>query len=797
MPIQLSRFDDAQRALLAVAESGGSVREVLDSVASCLAGESPFRPWAAVIVQREHGLSVAVASAWASPAETERLLRALAARAAVPVGEVEQLTGWLRAFAAVPGGGPGERAFIVLEAPAVEPSSADDLLQVARMLAISVGPRCLRPPALFSPAVSSADLLFEQVGVGLIISDLSGRIRRANPAAASLLQRDLDKLVGLHWSQYTHPDDVPGMQVLFTEVLMGVRASLRAERRFLTPAGKVVPGVSTTSLLYDPERRPVNVLTVVESFAVQQHIQAGHERSLTRFRLAFEQSFLGMSDASPQGVIRAVNRRFCDLLGYSESELVGRHWAEFTIPEDIEPNRVASQRAVAAGEPNFIIEKRYRCKDGRALWAKTHVSIIRDAAGNVESLFAIVEDLTETRSLTEQLVQTAKMESLGRLAGGIAHDFGNLLTAIANGTVMARQDLIARIGPAAGPAISYLNQAVNAAESASRLTGQLLAFAKRQPLRPRAVSMPAVACRVLEIVSRLISPNVKVTLDTGPADLWRVRGDANQFEQILLNLALNARDAIDPPGVISISLANERIARHRASAPGVPPGEWVRLSVTDSGRGIDPEELSSVFEPFFTTKQHGFGLGLANVFAIAKQWGGHVHAASKLGRGTRFDIWLPKAESELIDSDDAESHPVATPGPTPPSVATAATLPLALIVDDQPEVREMLRVVFERSGYRPVLAADGREAIELIRRHTAELRAGGVLITDQRLPRCTGIEVALACRKAAPNAIIVVCSGDVSALEGDAEQHRLRLLSKPFGPAQLLAAVRAGIPAAR
>lgn len=802
MPVHASRSDDVQRALLAAAESGSNVRDMLDVALSTLSRGSQSTSWGAVIAEREHGFEIVEQSRHATALELERLVRWLSVRGSSPSGEIVRAGAWARAFAVVGGAEAGERAFVVLcvpvsdADPTPDPAADRQHLHAARLLAAIAGPRCLRPPSLFVAPESSADLLFEQAGVGLVIGDMAGHIRRTNQATATFLGRSIDSLAGTHWTQFTHPDDVPRMQVAFNEIVHGVARSRRVEHRFLRPSGQSVWGSSTISLLCDREQRPLSTIIVIEDLTAQRDVEASLERSQARFLLVFEQASLGMTDASPKGVIRAANRRFCELLGYSESELVGKHWSDITVPEDVEANQRIQERALAANEPNYFLEKRYRCKDGRTLWAKIHVSIIRDHAGSVESLFGIIEDLTETHHLTEQLVQTAKMESLGRLAGGIAHDFGNLLTAIANSNVMAKQELESKFGAENVPAVRYLDQAAHAAESATRLTNQLLTFAKRQTFEPRSVALPAVAARVVEIATRLISPNVKITLDQGPADLWRVRGDAGQFEQVLLNLALNARDAIEAPGLIAISLTNERIVRPRASAPGVPPGEWVRLSVADTGRGISPEDLPRVFEPFFSTKRQGFGLGLANVFALVKHWGGHVLATSKVGRGSRFDVWLPKAEPGLPESADVTPHATASLNRVPPA-STTVIMPLALVVDDQPEVREMLSVVFERSGYRVVLAGDGREGVELAKKYAADLRSGGVLVTDQRLPHMTGLEVAQAFRKVAPNATVVICSGDVSVIETEAEQHGYRLLGKPFGPAQLLAAVRAGVPDSR
>lgn|GEM_PF-2034265 len=814
MPRRASQ--ELEEKLLSASESGRGVPWILDSALAAMGREGDEQSWGAVFAERESGHEVLQASSRARPDRVERLLRWMRrgeARHLVVERANSSLsvdgTEWTKVCASVGGSQPGDQLTVVLCWLAAEVVSRTDadLIRAARFAAATVGPRCSLHVPVEAPFNAGSELLFEGSASAMILADLSGRVRRVNASARAILGRETSDVEGSPWTDFVHADDRKGTHLACMELLMGLCKSSKFELRWIRSDGEAVLGEATVTMLADRDQRPWNIVVVLECLTperVERRTEA--EQARARFRSVFEQAPVGMVDACAEGNIRSANRQFCEMLGYSEFELVGRSWASITDPADIAQNFARRQRAIAERESPYSMEKRYLAKDGRSVPASVHVSIVRDARGEVESLFAIIEDLTEKRELEAQLLQTAKMESLGRLAGGISHDFGNLLAAITGSVSLAQGEIEAGRRE---EALSRLGEVRSAAESAKRLTRQLLGFARRETPKPRAVSVAAVCERVVSMLRRLTPLGITVRLElgegrgTGGEELWRARGDTGQIEQVVLNLALNARDAIEPPGVVTITVNNERLVSKRrrgaSGKPGVRDGEWVRISVSDTGTGISAVDLPRIFEPFYTTKRTGFGLGLANVYSLVKQWGGDVQATSKPGRGSRFDVWLPRAGAELDLAEATEPGSAATreagaatggEGASGASMGDGSDRPLALVVDDQPEIRDLVRVIFERSGYRVKVAIDGREGMELVRTHAGELSRGGVVLTDQRLPYASGLEVAAVCRALTPETAVVLCSGDTSAVEIEAKALGARLLPKPFGPSELLAAVR-------
>jgi signal transduction histidine kinase len=374
------------------------------------------------------------------------------------------------------------------------------------------------------------------------------------------------------------------------------------------------------------------------------------------------------------------------------------------------------------------------------------------------------EVAARTRQLEEaqtQLVQSQKMEAVGRLAGGVAHDFNNLLTVITG-----RSELLLRAIPADHPRRRDMELILQTAERAATLTAQLLAFSRKQILQPQPLDLNAVVMRLAPMLRRLIGEDVDLATELEPA-LGTVRADPGQIEQVIMNLAVNARDAMPRGGTLRIRTTTAE-------------GRWARLEVVDTGTGMSPETQARIFEPFFTTKGpgEGTGLGLSMVYGIVEQSGGRIAVASELGRGTRFEILLPVTESAAR----AET-------PVPAAPAPAARTETILLVEDEPEVREMTRELLEADGYRVLSAGRPDEAMERARRLDGPIH---LLLTDVVMPQMNGRELAERLTDMRPDLKVLFMSGytDDALVRVGVSDTRALFLGKPFTRAMLAAKVR-------
>ena len=398
----------------------------------------------------------------------------------------------------------------------------------------------------------------------------------------------------------------------------------------------------------------------------------------------------------------------------------------------------------------------------------------RRPEGSGLELFGLAIDVTERRSLERQLLQSQKMEAIGRLAGGIAHDFNNLLTAILGYARFAKAGLAE-----ASQVREDVHQIQLAGERAAALTGQLLAYARRQMVAPRTADLNELVGRMQRMLRRLIGEDVALDLACA-ADLWPTRIDSSQFEQVLLNLVVNARDAMPSGGRIVIGTRNEQFdAAAVRNQPEMTPGDYVVLTVGDSGVGMDAPTLARVFEPFFTTKEQGkgTGLGLAVCYGIVRQAGGHIWAASEPGRGSTFTVLLPRSEAEATP---------AFPGSTEAPGRGQETV---LVVEDEAAVRSLAARTLASLGYNVLEAATGGEALGIARRHEGAI---DVLVSDVVMPGMNGPAVAEAVAAARPGVRIVFMSGYTDqAIEAEhLGMEGAVLLPKPFDPDLLGRTVR-------
>jgi len=387
----------------------------------------------------------------------------------------------------------------------------------------------------------------------------------------------------------------------------------------------------------------------------------------------------------------------------------------------------------------------------------------------------VAQDISERRHLELQLRQSQKMEAVGRLAGGVAHDFNNLLMVIKGHTEL----LLGALTP--GDSIARkIEQIDRSADRATTLTRQLLAFSRLQVLQPQIINLNSVVEEMGKLLPRLIGEDIELILRPDQK-LGTIRADASQMEQVIMNLAVNSRDAMPTGGKLLIGTRNCDLDQsYTASHPLMKPGSYVLLDVTDTGTGMDEETQAHIFEPFFTTKEKGkgTGLGLATVYGIVKQSGGFIWVYSELGKGTSFKIYLPRV-------NEAEVH-IGAPKPVAELPVGTETV---LLTEDEQDVREIAREFLESGGYKVIEAKNGREAITIAAEHRGKI---DLLVTDMVMPGMTGQELAVHLQQEHPGVSVVFMSGysEHAATEMANADPSVRLLTKPFSRSAILRTVR-------
>ncbi len=491
---------------------------------------------------------------------------------------------------------------------------------------------------------------------------------------------------------------------------------------------------------------------------------------------AVSQGILITDPGRPDNPIIYASPSVLRLTGYSTEEVVGRN-CRFLQGKETDPAAIARIRqAVEQGQPCAMELLNYR-KDGTTFWNELSLAPVTDTDGQLTHFVGTQTDVTQRHQLEGQFHQAQKMEAFGQLAGGVAHDFNNLLTIISGYSEM----LLGSLRPDDRNRI--LVQEIHTAGSrAALLTGQLLSFSRRQVVQPRVLDLNGVVAGTKTMLGRLIGEDV--TLATVPAPgLDPVKADSGQIEQVILNLVVNARDAMPRGGRITIETANidldEAYGRRHTV---VEPGRYVLLAVTDTGCGMTEEVMTRIFEPFFTTKEvgKGTGLGLATVFGIVQQSGGHVRVSSAVGRGTTFRVYLPSMIKEVVPLIEPETRTVLVPSGTE----------TILLVEDETAVRAMTRMALQVNGYTLLEAEDGVEALRLCERHAGPIH---LLVSDVVMPRMGGRELAARLTPLRPEMRVIFVSGytDDAVVRHGIRQAEVAFLQKPFSPDTLRRKVRA------
>ncbi|HLK40826.1 MAG TPA: PAS domain S-box protein, partial [Polyangiaceae bacterium] len=610
-------------------------------------------------------------------------------------------------------------------------------------------------------------LLFESNPLPIWVYDLeTQRVCDANEAAVSLLGYSRDELIDKSIRLLAAPDDRPELARRIEAIPHGRR--VYPSERILRKDGEIRIVEITSNELVPGQRSPRMI--IAKDVTTERRAAEALGRSEARFARLSESGVVGVLLSSFDGRIVEANDAMLKMIGYSREDLRAGiiSWEKMTPPE-YRAQSDQIRRELLDGGVSMPVEKEYIRKDGSRIWVFVGVAVLED-----NSTIALVLDVTERHELAEQLRHAQKMEAIGILAGGVAHDFNNLLSAI-----LGYSDMLLGALPTDSRLHADAREIRRAGERAASLTRQLLAFSRKQMLSPEIINLNDVVAGAERLLRRLIGEDVELVTFLEPA-LGMVKADSSQIEQVLMNLAVNARDAMPQGGRLSIETTNVEVdAAFARGREGLVAGAYVMLAVTDSGTGMDAATRSRAFEPFFTTKkERGTGLGLSTAFGIARQSGGTMVVESEVGRGTRFEVLLPRTAEAARSTRRPEGAPAAVQGHE-----------TILLVEDEPQVRKLARECLERDGYRVLEATGPVHALALSHDHRGSI---DLLLTDVVMPQMSGPEVAKRLKKTRPDMKVLCTSGytDETVVRHGILEAGIAFLQKPYTPDSLLRKVR-------
>jgi len=635
--------------------------------------------------------------------------------------------------------------------------------------------------------------LLEALPAAIYTTDSTGRITFFNPAAAELSGRTprlgIDRWCvtwRLYWPDgrpLPHDECPMAMALKEDRPIRGIEAVVErpdgTRVRILpypTPlhdaSGRLVGAVNMLVDLTDRDNaeRALRKLNKALENRVDDRTRRLRE-SERRFRLFVQRvTDYAIFMMDPEGVITEWNAGAERIKGYRAAEIIGKHFSRFYTAEDREKEVPTRALATAARQGRFETEGWRVRNDGTRFWANVVIDAIHDDTGALAGFAKITRDMTERRAVEEQLRQSQKMEAIGQLTGGLAHDFNNLFAAIIPNLELAQRRIKDQ------KARQYLANAIRSVDRGAKLMHQLLAFSRRDDIVTEPVDVNYLTSQLCEMLPRTIGPTIAVKTALDP-DAWQAMTEPGQLELAILNLAINARDAMLPGGELKISTAN--IESSKSGLPvGVKAGDYVMLSVADTGTGMSEEVRGRAFEPFYTTKDlgKGTGLGLSMVYAFAKQSGGAATIDSETGRGTVVRLYLPRAKPLLDAADEDGTLTKADSGPTG----------RILVVDDDDDVRSITITLLAALGHEAREAGNGREALDLLQLD----RRFDLLMIDLLMPNMHGTTFAAKAQSLVPGVPVLFITGYNGTSHAPKMSDAQYLIKKPFRLAELAEKLR-------
>jgi PAS domain S-box-containing protein len=628
-------------------------------------------------------------------------------------------------------------------------------------------------------------LLIEAItDYAIYMLDPNGVVTSWNPGARRFKGYEAPEILGQHFSRfYTEEDRQSGLpaRILDTAAREG---RVESEGWRVRKDGTRFWAHVVVDPIRDPSGELLGFAKITRDLTERKAAESALRQSEEQFRVLVQ----GVTDYAlymldPNGRVTNWNPGAEKIKGYGADEIVGEHFSRFYTPEDRDSGLPQQALDTAMREGRFEKEGWRVRKDGTRFWANVVIDSIRDETGTVIGFAKITRDVTERmqaqRALEEAreaLFQSQKMESIGQLTGGIAHDFNNLLTA-----VLGSLELLRKRVPEDPKITRLLDNAMQGAQRGAALTQRMLAFARRQSLTPEPVDIPALVRGMADLLQHSLGPSIVIETRF-PIRFDPVLADANQLELALLNLAVNARDAMPRGGSIVIAAQNKTVTSSHST--NLTPGRYACLSVIDTGEGMDEATLARAMEPFFTTKGvgKGTGLGLSMVHGLVEQLGGRLVLKSRKGDGTTAELWLPVAE--------VEQEPAREEAQAPAEAIGRGTSPLAVIVvDDDNLVLMNAAAMLEDLGHTVFAAASAKQALEILQQE----KRVDLVLTDQVMPQMTGIELATAIRAEHPNLPVILATGYAELPPG--EHANLPILAKPFRQNDLVKAIADAIKA--
>jgi PAS domain S-box-containing protein len=500
---------------------------------------------------------------------------------------------------------------------------------------------------------SRLQAIFDESPAGIVVFDAEGRIVESNPSFCKLTGYTPEELRELPRASYTHPEDLPVQLELWQELLAGKRRRYELEKRYLRKDGTLAWGHVIASAVDRGPGRPPFYFSIVQDVTERTTAEHALREANQRFELAALAAGAAVYDWDPQMGRGVLSRGFEEIFGYPSENLEATHawWLDSVHPDDREQAEAAFRESVRTGS-DYVCEYRFRAQDGRYRDVLDRALALRDEAGRMTRMVGAMLDLTEHRLLEARLRQFEKLEALGRLAGGIAHDFNNVLSVITGYGELLRSAL-----ESGDPRQAEVAEILRAAESGEGLTRQLLTYSRGRELRPEVLDLNTVVQDAAGMLRRVLGRDVELVCRLAPS-LGRVSADAGQLEQVIVNLAVNARDAMPGGGSVTIETRDVVVGSGRSRA-GLERGAYVLLAVSDTGAGIDEQMRARIFEPFFTTKgSRGTGLGLATVYSVVTESGGQIHVESEPGQGTAFELYFPRVREAVAAGETVADEPL-------------------------------------------------------------------------------------------------------------------------------------------